>query len=386
MEPRSRNPAPGHPGIPARWTSSAKSGVGTAPAVVSRVWFTLSHGILNEIYYPRVDYACTRDFGLIVTDGRGYFSEEKRDAASMIRPVDDGVPAFMLRNVSRDDRYVIEKLVLADPRRDVVLQHVRFKAQSRAVGDYRLYALLAPHLVNRGAHNTAWLADHKGREMLFASGSGNALALGCSAPWRARSVGFVGASDGWQDLTRHYVTPIVFFVAEDPVRLGLVASLARPGGNLTGINVLSIELAAKRWELLRELVPGAARIAVLVNPANATNTESILRGVEPAARSMGLQIQVLNASTIREIDAAFATLVRERPDALFVGPDPFLIDRRVQLALLAVLHRVPAIYQDRLNAEAGGLMSYGTNLTDAWRQLGVYTGRILKGAKPADLT
>jgi putative tryptophan/tyrosine transport system substrate-binding protein len=181
-------------------------------------------------------------------------------------------------------------------------------------------------------------------------------------------------------------TPIVFFVAEDPVRLGLVASLARPGGNLTGINVLSIELAAKRWELLRELVPGAARIAVLVNPANATNTESILRGVEPAARSMGLQIQVLNASTIREIDAAFATLVRERPDALFVGPDPFLIDRRVQLALLAVLHRVPAIYQDRLNAEAGGLMSYGTNLTDAWRQLGVYTGRILKGAKPADLT
>jgi hypothetical protein len=386
MEPRSRNPAPGHPGIPARWTSSAKSGVGTAPAVVSRVWFTLSHGILNEIYYPRVDYACTRDFGLIVTDGRGYFSEEKRDAASMIRPVDDGVPAFMLRNVSRDDRYVIEKLVLADPRRDVVLQHVRFKAQSRAVGDYRLYALLAPHLVNRGAHNTAWLADHKGREMLFASGSGNALALGCSAPWRARSVGFVGASDGWQDLTRHYVTPIVFFVAEDPVRLGLVASLARPGGSLTGINVLSIELAAKRWELLRELVPGAARIAVLVNPANATNTESILRGVEPAARSMGLQIQVLNASTIREIDAAFATLVRERPDALFVGPDPFLIDRRVQLALLAVLHRVPAIYQDRLNAEAGGLMSYGTNLTDAWRQLGVYTGRILKGAKPADLT
>jgi glucoamylase len=155
---RSRNVAPGHPGIPARWTSSAKSGVGTAPAVASRVWFTLSHGILNEIYYPRVDYACTRDFGLIVTDGRGYFSEEKRDAASMIRPVDDGVPAFMLRNVSRDGRYVIEKLVLADPRRDVVLQHVRFKAQSGEVSNYRLYALLAPHLVNRGAHNTAWLA------------------------------------------------------------------------------------------------------------------------------------------------------------------------------------------------------------------------------------
>jgi putative ABC transport system substrate-binding protein len=180
-------------------------------------------------------------------------------------------------------------------------------------------------------------------------------------------------------------TPIVFFVAQDPVRLGLVASLARPGGNLTGINVLSIELAAKRLELLRELVPGAARIAVLVNPANATNTESILRGVEPAARSLGLQIQVLNASTIREIDAAFATLGRERPDALFVSPDPFFIDRRVQLALLAVLHRLPAVYQDRLNAEVGGLMSYGPNLGDAYRHIGVYTGRILKGAKPADL-
>jgi putative ABC transport system substrate-binding protein len=179
--------------------------------------------------------------------------------------------------------------------------------------------------------------------------------------------------------------PIVFLVAEDPVRLGLVASLARPGGNLTGINILAVELAAKRLELLRELVPAAVRIAVLVNPANPTNTESILRDVEPAARSMGLQIQVLEASTIREIDAAFATLASERPDALFVNVDPFFLDRRVQLALLPVLHRVPAIYQDRLNAEVGGLISYGPSLGDAWRQVGVSTGRILKGAKPADL-
>jgi putative ABC transport system substrate-binding protein len=179
--------------------------------------------------------------------------------------------------------------------------------------------------------------------------------------------------------------PIVFVLGEDPVRLGLVASLARPGGNLTGINVLLTELAAKRLELLRELVPSAARVAVLVNPANATTTESTLRGVEPAARAMGLRIQVLNASTIREIDAAFAALVSERPDALFVANDPFLLDRRVQLALLAVLHRLPAIYQERLNSEVGGLMSYGTNIADAFRQLGVYAGRILKGAKPADL-
>ena len=179
--------------------------------------------------------------------------------------------------------------------------------------------------------------------------------------------------------------PIVFVVAEDPVRLGLVASLARPGGNLTGINFFSGELAAKRLELLRELVPAAARVAVLVNPANAANTETTLRDVEAAARAMGLQIQVLNASTSREIDAAFATFVRERPDALFVGADPFFTSRRVQLVHLATRHAVPATYSAREFAEVGGLMSYGANLTDACRQVGVYTGRILKGAKPADL-
>ncbi len=179
--------------------------------------------------------------------------------------------------------------------------------------------------------------------------------------------------------------PIVFIVAEDPVRLGLVASLARPGGNLTGINFFNGELAAKRLELLRELVPAATRVAVLVNPANAANTETTLRDVEPAARAMGLQIQVLNASTSREIDAAFATFVRERPDALFVGSDPFFTSRRVQLVHLAARHAVPATYSAREFAEVGGLMSYGTNIADAYRQVGVYAGRILKGAKPADL-
>jgi putative ABC transport system substrate-binding protein len=179
--------------------------------------------------------------------------------------------------------------------------------------------------------------------------------------------------------------PIVFVAGEDPVRLGLVASLARPGGNLTGINFLANELAAKRLELLRELVPGAARMAVLVNPANATTTESTLSSVEAAARGMGLQIQVVNASTIREIDAAFATLASERSDALFVGSDAFLVDRRVQLAQLAACHALPATYWDRQYAEVGGLMSYGASLGDAYRQIGIYTGRILKGAKPADL-
>jgi putative ABC transport system substrate-binding protein len=179
--------------------------------------------------------------------------------------------------------------------------------------------------------------------------------------------------------------PIVFVLAEDPVRLGVVTSLARPGGNLTGINFFSTELAAKRLELLRELVPGAARVAVLVNPTNSTTAESTLRGIEPAARAMGLQIQVLNASSSREIDAVFATLASERPDAIVVGTDTFLIDRRVQLALQAMLHKLPATYPVRDFAEVGGLMSYGASLGDAYRHVGVYTGRILKGAKPADL-
>src|SRR5262249_13335258 len=175
--------------------------------------------------------------------------------------------------------------------------------------------------------------------------------------------------------------PTVFIVAEDPVRLGLVASLARPGGNLTGINFYSQELAAKRLELLHELVPAATRVAVLVNPDNARITEITLKDAETAGRAMGLQIQVFNASTSREIEGVFATLARERPDALFVGGDA----RRLQLSLQAMRLAVPAAYSGREYAEAGGLMSYGSDVRDAYHQIGVYTGRILKGAKPADL-
>jgi ABC-type uncharacterized transport system substrate-binding protein len=179
--------------------------------------------------------------------------------------------------------------------------------------------------------------------------------------------------------------PIVFAVADDPVRLGLVANLARPGGNATGINFFVGELVAKRLELLRELVPAVTRVAVLVNPANAPNTEITLRDVEAAARAMGLQIQVLNASTTREIDSAFASFMRERPDALFVGNDAFFTSRRVQFVTLAARDRIPAAYSNRDYVEAGGLMTYGTKIADAYRQVGAYAGRILKGAKPLDL-
>jgi len=179
--------------------------------------------------------------------------------------------------------------------------------------------------------------------------------------------------------------PIVFGVPEDPVRLGLVPSLAQPGGNVTGINWVTGELVAKRLELLHQLVPAAARVAVLANPADAAATQTTLREVTVAARAMGLQIQILNASTSREINAVFATFARERPDAIFVASDPFFQTRRVQFAALAAHHAIPAIYSSRDYPEVGGLMSYGANVTDAWRQTGAYAGRILKGTKPADL-
>jgi ABC-type uncharacterized transport system substrate-binding protein len=179
--------------------------------------------------------------------------------------------------------------------------------------------------------------------------------------------------------------PIIFGVGEDPARLGLVASLARPGGNATGVNFFVAELVAKRLGLLHELVPNANRVAVLVNPSNASTAEATLRDLPEAARALGLQTQVLKASTSRDIEAAFATVVRERADALLVGPDGFFDSRRVQFATLAARHAIPAAYSSRYAVEAGGLMSYGTILTDMFRQAGVQVGRILKGEKPADM-
>jgi putative tryptophan/tyrosine transport system substrate-binding protein len=179
--------------------------------------------------------------------------------------------------------------------------------------------------------------------------------------------------------------PLVCIVSQDPVQLGLVTSMARPGANVTGINFFTGELVAKRLEILRELVPGAVRVAVLVNRSSAPNADTTLRDAEAAARAMQLQIQVFDAGTRQEIEAVFASFARERPDALFVASDTFLTTRRVQLVNLAARHAIPTAFPNRESAEIGGLMSYGASISDAWRQSGTYVGQVLKGTKPADL-
>jgi glucoamylase len=215
MMTESTENAPGRPGIPARWTSSAKRGVGTSLSTISRVWFTLSHGILDEIYYPRVDQACTRDLGLIITDGQEFFSEEKRHTEHQITYLAAGVPAYRLVNTCQQGRYRIEKEVLSDPQRDAVLQYIRFVPLQGGLDDYHVYVLLAPHVGNRGSGNTAWVGDYKGTPMLFAERTGTTLALACSVPWLKASAGYVGVSDGWQDLGKHRQMTWTYARAED---------------------------------------------------------------------------------------------------------------------------------------------------------------------------
>jgi glucoamylase len=205
--------APGWPGIRPRWTSSAKQGVGTSLSPASQVWFTLSHGIINEVYYPRLDQACIRDMGILVTDGKDFFSEEKRHTHHALEPLSEGVPACRLENTCTQGRYRIEKQVVTDPLREALLQHTRF-VPLQGEG-YRLFVLLAPHIGNRGSGNTAWLGDYKGRPMLFAERQGICLALACSAPWLKRSVGFVGFSDAWQDISRHHAMTWSYRCAEN---------------------------------------------------------------------------------------------------------------------------------------------------------------------------
>ena len=219
--------APGWPGIPPRWTSSAKSGIGTALSPTSRVWFTISHGILNEIYYPRVDEACIRDLGLIVTDGDSFFAEEKRACGFLVETVEDGVPAFVLSSTHQSGRFRIVKRIIADPRSDVVLLHIRL--DNLAGAGLRLFALLAPHLVNGGANNSGWRGDYKGHPMLFAEGHGTYLAMAADRPFAASSVGFVGVSDGWQQLSRERRLSECFDTATDG-NVALTGELALANG------------------------------------------------------------------------------------------------------------------------------------------------------------
>ncbi|MGE5223501.1 MAG: glycoside hydrolase family 15 protein, partial [Omnitrophica WOR_2 bacterium] len=226
------NPAPGSPGIEPKWTTSNKSGVGTSYGPNSHVWFTLSHGILNEIYYPRVDIACTRDMGLIITDGNNFFSEEKRNTHSKVAYLAKGIPAYRLTNTDSAGRYMVEKEIITDPARDTVLQRTVFTPLQGTLSDYHVYALLAPHLGNRGRDNDAWVGNYKGMPMLFADRDGYSLALACSTGWRKQSVGYAGVSDGWQDLFKHKQMEWTY----DEARLGNVAltgeiELPEDGGN-----------------------------------------------------------------------------------------------------------------------------------------------------------
>ena len=268
------------------------------------------------------------------------------------------------------------------------------RAQQPVMPVVGLLSPLAPgsseHVLHAFRHGLAESGRIEGQNVAidYRLASGNARLPELAADLARRQVSVIAASGSVAAVAAKAATqtiPIAFIAAEDPVKLGLVASLARPGGNATGLNFFTAEVNAKRLGLLRELLPATRRVAMLMNPTNPINMSSTLAEVEQAARDLALQIQIVNASTSHEIDAAFAALAREQPDALFVAPDGFFTSRRVQLAALAARHAIPTSFSVREYVEAGGLMSYGASLTDAYRQLGVVTGRILKGTKPADL-
>ena len=272
------------------------------------------------------------------------------------------------------------------------------RAQQPAMPVVGLLSPLAPgssehllHAFRRGLAENGWI---EGQNVAIDYRLASGLASGfdrfpeLAADLARRQVSVIAAAGSVAAVAAKAATqtiPIAFIAAEDPVKVGLVASLNRPGGNATGLNFFTAEVNAKRLGLLRELLPAARQVAMLINPTNPINMTSTLAEVEQAARDLALQIQIVNVSTSHQIDAAFAALARERPDALFVAPDGFFTSRRVQLAALAARHAIPTSFSVRECVEAGGLMSYGASLTDAYRQLGVVTGRILKGTKPADL-
>jgi glucoamylase len=240
----STNP-PGHPGIKPHWTSSAKAGVGTAINPESRVWFTISHGILDEVYHPFIDSATIRDFGLLITGSDDFFSEEKRDTHHEIRPLEQGVPGFRLTNTCKENRYRITKTIVTDPTRDVLLQHIKFEALQGKLSDYTLYALLNPHVGNHAMGNDAWAGEFRGIPMLFAKRKDLVLALACSVNWTARSCGYVGISDGWQDLHAHKKMTWHYPEARDGnIALTGAIDLAACGGEA----ILAVGFGRTDWE------------------------------------------------------------------------------------------------------------------------------------------
>jgi glucoamylase len=257
---------PGRPGIDPTWTSSAKTGAGTSAGTHSRVWFTISHGILDEVYFPFIDQPNTRDLGLLVADGAEFFSEEKRDANSTTAPIAVGVPGYVLTNTSKEGRYRIRKTVIADPRRDVVLQHIRFEALKGSITDYRVYALLAPHVENGGAGNHGWTDAHKGMPMLFARRGGTTLALACSTSFAAMSCGYVGFSDGWQDISQHKRMTWFFNEAADG-NIALTGEIAMPA---TGEFILALSFGRDGSEA------GQQALSALMQPFD----DSVQRYVE----------------------------------------------------------------------------------------------------------
>ncbi len=297
------NPAPGWPGISGRWTSSAKSGVGAAITARSRVWFTLSHGILNEVYFPRIDHACTRDFGFIVTDGRSFFSEEKRDTKSVIRPIADGVPGFVISSTCIQGRYRLDKLVLSDPQRDVVLQRIEFHALTGTAQDYHLYGLLSPHLVNKGAGNTGWVDSYKGVPMLFAEGSGSALAVGCSVPFLARAAGFVGTSDGWQDLSRHFELSWTYDHARDG-NVALVGEIDLRAGGGSAVLALGFGQSAAEAALrVRSSLSDDFEMVVADYAGGWRAWQDSLLPLDPAPRPGGQNTYRISTSVLRTHEA-----------------------------------------------------------------------------------
>ncbi|MFI5368524.1 MAG: glycoside hydrolase family 15 protein, partial [Spirochaetia bacterium] len=313
--------APGGPGIPPRWTSSAKQGTGTAISLASRVWFTLSHGIFNEIYYPRVDQACTRDMGMLVTGSNGFFSEEKRHTLHKVALLAPGVPGYRLENTCAQGRYRIEKEIVTDPGREVVLQHTRFLPLTGNLEGYRLYVLLAPHIANKGWGNTGWLGDYKGVPLLYAERDGICLALACSAPWVRRSAGYVGTSDGWQDISRNTRMTWSYERAEDGnIALTGEIDIQACGGELVLALGFGRNSAESGNRALASLSDGFSRVkSQYIGEWQEWQGTLLSLGAKPAPGQPALQEGQTGRAGTRDLFRTSTAVIRAHEDKHFPG-------------------------------------------------------------------